>query len=312
VFENGAERLYIVPHVGRPVVNLGVAIIAATPGSFINPWLLGSPDENDVQGQAATPVNVNALTPDYRLPVGAAAAVFPSLKRFWVAVDSSRDEYTGRSLRGRYVLRYWVNDLRPPSISLVTRRVAAGRPTIVFRVRDRGAGVNPLSLLLSYRRGIVAASAYDVSSGLAVFVLPRAAPSLNRGRVSALVLGSDYQESKNVSTFGRNVMPNTRFQPVRLRVVRGTTIDWLLPSRGACVRGRVPLVVVAGSTKRIASVRFFDGRRRIGADRSGTAGLYSTTWAARRARRGRHVLRAVVTMRGGGLVAARRRVRVCR
>jgi len=312
VFENGAERLYIVPHVGRPVVNLGVAIIAATPGSFINPWLLGSPDENDVQGQAATPVNVNALTPDYRLPVGAAAAVFPSLKRFWVAVDSSRDEYTGRSLRGRYVLRYWVNDLRPPSISLVTRRVAAGRPTIVFRVRDRGAGVNPLSLLLSYRRGILAASAYDISSGLAVFVLPRAAPSLNRGRVSALVLGSDYQESKNVSTFGRNIMPNTRFQPVRLRVVRGTTIDWLLPSRGACVRGRVPLVVIAGSTKRIDSVRFFDGRRRIGADRSGTAGLYSTTWAAPRARRGRHMLRAVVTTRGGGLVAATQRVRVCR
>ena len=94
MFEEGAERLYIVPHVGRPVVNLGVSVIAATRGSFINPWLLGSPDENDVQGQAATPVNVNALTPDYRLPVGAAAAVFPSLKRFWVAVDSSRDEYT--------------------------------------------------------------------------------------------------------------------------------------------------------------------------------------------------------------------------
>ena len=92
VFEEGAERLYLVPHVGRPVVNLGVSVIAATRGSFINPWLLGSPDENDVQGQAATPVNVNALTPDYRLPVGAAATVFPSLKRFWVAVDSSRDD----------------------------------------------------------------------------------------------------------------------------------------------------------------------------------------------------------------------------
>ena len=312
VFETGAEKLYIVPHVGRPVVNLGVSVIAATRGSFINPWLLGSPDENDVQGQAATPVNVNALTPDYRLPVGAAAAVFPSLKRFWVAVDSSRDEYTGQSLRGRYVLRYWVNDLRPPSTSLVTTRVAAGRPTIVVRVRDRGAGVNPLSLLLSYRGGIVAASAYDVSSGLAVFVLPPAAPRLNRGRTAMLVVASDFQEAKNVSTFGRNIMPNTRFRFVGLRVVRGTTINWLLPERGACVRGRVPLLVVAGSTRRISSVRFFDGRRRVGADRSGTAGLYSATWAAQRARRGRHVLRAVVTTRGGRRVAASRRVRVCK
>jgi subtilisin family serine protease len=312
VFETGAERLYIVPHVDRPVVNLGVAVIAATAGSFINPWLLGSPDENDVQGQAATPVNVNALTPDYRLPVGAAAAVFPSLKRFWVAVDSSRDEYTGRSLRGRYVLRYWVNDLRPPSVSLVTRHLAAGRPTIVFRVRDRGAGINPLSLLLAYRRAIVGASAYDVSSGLALFVLPRNAPRLTRGRLPALVVASDYQESKNVSTFGRNIMPNTRFRSLALRVVRGTTIDWLLPERDACVRGRVPLLVVVGSTRRISSVRFFDGGRRSGTDRRGTAGLYSATWAARRARRGRHVLRAVVITRGGRPVVASRPVRVCR
>jgi hypothetical protein len=255
---------------------------------------------------------VNSLTPDYRLPVGAAAAVFPSLKRFWVAVDSSRDEYTGQSLRGRYVLRYWVNDLRPPSISLVTRRVTAGRPTIVFRVRDRGAGVNPLSLLLEYRRAIVGASAYDVLSGLAVFVLPSGAPRLARGRVPAVVVASDYQESKNVSTFGRNIMPNSRFRSLAFQVVQGTTIEWLLPDRGACVRGRVPLLVVAGSTRQISSVRFFDGGRRIGTDRRGGAGLYSATWAARRARRGRHVLRAVVITRGGRPVAASLRVRVCR
>jgi hypothetical protein len=107
-------------------------------------------------------------------------------------------------------------------------------------------------------------------------------------------------------------MPNTRFRFVGIRVVRGTTINWLLPDRGACVRGRVPLLVVAGSTRRISSVRFFDGRRRIGADRSGSAGLYSATWAARTARRGRHVLRAVVTTHGGRRVAASRGVRVCK
>ena len=172
--------------------------------------------------------------------------------------------------------------------------------------------MNPLSLLLSYRSGIVAASAYDVSSGLAIFVLPRSAPRLNRGRTALLLMASDYQESKNVSTFGRNIMPNTRFRFFGVRAVRGTTISWLLPERGACVRGRVPLLVVAGSTGRISSVRFFDGRRRIGTDRSGSAGLYSATWAAQRARRGRHVLRAVVTTRGGRRVAASRPVRVCR
>ncbi|MGH2921488.1 MAG: S8 family serine peptidase, partial [Gaiellaceae bacterium] len=76
--EVGAERLYEVPHLTRPVVNLGVSVIAATSGSLINPWLLGAPDENTVQGQAGTPVNVNPLTFDFLFPIGAAAAVFPS------------------------------------------------------------------------------------------------------------------------------------------------------------------------------------------------------------------------------------------
>ena len=299
VFEEGAERLYLVPHVGRPVVNLGVSVIAATRGSFINPWLLGSPDENDVQGQAATPVNVNALTPDYRLPVGAAATVFPSLKRFWVAVDSSRDEYTGRALRGRYVLRYWVNDLRPPSTSLVTTRVAMGRPTIVVRARDRGAGVNPLSLLsvLSRRnrrgvglRRLVGPGAVRASPQRSA---PRARPD-GAARRGLRLPGVEEREHLRAEHHAEHPFPVRRD-----RVVRGTTINWLLPERGACVRGRVPLLVVAGSTRRISSVRFFDGLRRIGADRRGSAGLYSATWAAQRARRGRHVLRAVVTTRGG-------------
>jgi hypothetical protein len=310
--EEGAERLYLVPHLNRPVINLGVAVILASNNSSIDPWLLGAPDENSVQGQAGTPVNVNALTFDYGLPVGAAGVVFPRLKRFWVAVDSSQDEYTGRSLRGRFLLRYWVNDLRPPSIRLLTRRVAAGRPTLVARVRDGGAGVNPLSLLIGYRRVLVGASLYDPISGLALFVLPRQAPPLARGRTTATLVASDYQEAKNLNTFGRNLMPNTGFRDTRIRAVRGTTVTWLAPERGACTRGRTGLVVVAGSTRRITQVRFFAGRRRIGIDRRGTVGLYSTTWRAPAARRGRRTLRAVVFTRGGGRTSATRRVRLCR
>jgi minor extracellular serine protease Vpr len=310
--EDGAERLYLVPHLSRPVLNLGVAVIGATENSAIDPWLLGAPDENTVQGDAGTPVNVNPLTFDYQLPIGVAGAVFPRLRRLWVAVDSGQDIYTGRSLRGRYVLRYWVNDLRPPSIKLLTRRVAAGRPTIAVRVRDGGAGVNPLSLLLAYRRVIVLAAAYDPSSGVAVFVLPRAAPQLPRGRTATILAASDYQESKNLNTFGRNVMPNTRFRNARIQAVRGTVVTWLAPERGACLRGRASLLVLTSSTTTVASVRFLDGRRRIAVDRTGVAGVYQTIWAARAARRGRHVLHAVVVTRSGKHVAATRAVRVCR
>src|SRR5262249_60767387 len=62
--ESGAEKLYYV-HVSQPVANLGVAVVAASPGAVIDPFLLGSRSENDVQGYAGTPVGANALTSDY-------------------------------------------------------------------------------------------------------------------------------------------------------------------------------------------------------------------------------------------------------
>ena len=309
--EDGTERVYLIPHLNRPVINLGVSVVAAAANTVIDPWLLGSLDENDVQGQAGTPVDINPLTFDYGLNVGAVAADFPRLKRYYVSVDSSQDPYTGRSLSGRYRLRYWVNDLRPPRIRLLTRRVAAGRPTIAVLARDVGAGVDPFSLLFAYRGAVIGSIAYDANSGVGLFVLPRSAPMLRRGSTRAIAGVSDFQEAKNITTFGPNLMPNTRYRPVRIRAVRGTTVTWLLPRGARCLRGNQNLIVLASSTGRVRAVRFFDGRRRIGTDRTGVSGLYSATWRVRSARKGRHRLRAVVSSTAGRKVASRA-LRVCR
>ena len=311
MIEDGAERVYFVPHLSRPVVNLGVSVVSAAPNTVIDPWLLGSLDENDVQGEPGTPVDVNPLTLDYGLAIGSAAAVFPRLKRYYVSVDSTQDLYTGRALRGRYRLRYWVNDLRPPRIRLLTHRVAAGRPTIAVLARDAGAGVDPFSLLIAYGESVIGAVAYDSNSGVAVFAIPRSAPQLPRGSVRAIAGASDFQEAKNVSLFGPNLTPNTRYRSVRIHAVRGTTATWLLPRRGHCLRGAQTLLVVANSTARVRAVRFLDGRRRIATDRSGVSGLYSVTWRAHGARR-RHRLRAVVLSSAGGKVVTSRAVRACR
>ena len=99
VNEDGAEQLYRI-RIDEPAVNVGAAVIFSSPGSLVHPWLLGSPDENDVQGYAGTPVNVNNLTLDFPLDIGAAATVFPRTKAYYVAVDSGRDQFTGRSLGG--------------------------------------------------------------------------------------------------------------------------------------------------------------------------------------------------------------------
>ncbi len=310
--ESGAERVYLVPHLDRPVVNLGVSVVSASSGAVIDPWLLGSLDENDVQGQAATPVDVNPLTFDYGLAIGSAATVFPRLKRYYVSVDSPQDEYTHKPLRGSYRLRYWVNDLRPPRIRLLTRRVAAGRPTLAVRVQDTGSGVDPYSLLIAYGPSVVGGTAYDASSGVGIFVLPSSAPPLKRGSTRAIFGASDFQEAKNITTFGPNVMPNTSYRGVRIRAVRGTTVTWLLPQHRGCLRGNQGLLVVANSTGLINRVRFLDGKRAIKTVAKGVSGLYSATWRTRGARHGRHELRAVVESARGRDVLASRVVRLCK
>jgi hypothetical protein len=71
-------------------------------------------------------------------------------------------------------------------------------------------------------------------------------------------------------------------------------------------------VAVASAPRKLASVSFFDGKRRIASVRKGTAGLYATDWKTRNVKRGRHVLEAIVRDVKGRRATARESVRVCR
>ena len=234
VVEDGAEVLYRI-RLDDPAINVGAAVIGSSAGSLVHPWMLGSPDENDVQGYAGTPVNVNNLTIDYPLDIGAAGTVFPRTKTYYVAVDSGHDVFTGRSLAGAYVLRAWVDDLRPPLLGLITDRVAAGRPTIALRVLDEGAGVDPFSLVIGYGQVLIGAYAYDPVSGVALFPLPTQAPKLKVGKPVLAASAADYQEAKNVDSVGDELLPNTAFAEGRIDVVDGPTINWLVPEVRECV-----------------------------------------------------------------------------
>ena len=314
--QDGAERLYVT-RLNDPAVNIGAAVVVSSGTSQPDPWFLGSPDENDVQGYTGTPVNVNALTFSYRADLGVAGAFFPRPKAYYVAVDAGRDPFTGRLLSGRYVLRSWVNDVFPPLIVPLTTRVSAGRPTLIARVVDGAfgepaSGVDPLSLVIGYRRVLVGAAVYDPLSGIAVFPLPREAPVLRSGRTRAVIAASDLQEAKNVNTSGPDPLPNTNARPATLTVVSGPTVTWVAPERNECAAQRTRLVVVAGSSTRVRSVRFLDGSQRIGTDARGAAGLFAVTWRTRGESRGRHALRAIVVDSQGREAEATRLVRICR
>ncbi len=309
--EDGAEKLYKTS-VNRPVANLGVAVIGSSPGAIIDPWFLGSPDENDVQGYAGTPVNQNDLMFDYKADIGAAGAVFPREQQFYVSVDSGSDNFTGRSAPGRYILRSWQNDVRPPTIRLLTTRVAAGRPTIFARITDKGAGVDPLSLAIGYRKVLVGAALYDPFSGIAAFPLPTQARTIPRGLTRATLVASDFQEAKNIETIGPDILPNTAFKSVRIRGVGGPALSWIVPGAGACVPGNARLIVAASSTKKVLAVRFLVDGRQVDLDKHGTADLFVGSWHASAAKIGPHLLSAVARDQGGHTLTANRNVRVCR
>ena len=54
-----------------------------------------------MQGYAGTPTDVNALTYDANVDIGAAGVQFPRLQRFYVAVDSRADPFTNQPAEGQ-------------------------------------------------------------------------------------------------------------------------------------------------------------------------------------------------------------------
>jgi hypothetical protein len=308
--EDGAEQLYSVD-IEQPVANFGVSVLAST--GLVDPWVLGSKNENDVQGYAGTPVDVNELTFDAHVDVGAAGAQFPRLERFYVSVDSRADPFTGASLKGQYLLNAWINDVTPPFVRMLTTRVSAGRPLLVAQAVDLQSGVDPLSIVIAYGRVLLGASAYDPLSGLIVFGIPRAAPKLKAGKTPAIIQVQDYQETKNINTPGDDIYPNTAFRPVRINVVAGPAVTWVLPFAGDCAtKPRDRLVVAGSSTVKATKVQFRVDGKVVGVDRSGRAGVWSFAWKTSGLAKGKHHLTATLFDRAGRSDTAGRTVRICR
>lgn len=326
VFDDGREQVYHLD-LPRQAVNAGVVVTRPAPrlgvsvtsllssNAPIHPWFLGQLDENTVLGYAGIPVNVNNLMPDFLFSIGASGGVFLPSGRYYVAVDSGRDPFTGRSLAGPYTLRSWVNDVRPPRVELLTRTVSSGRPTIAARITDVGSGVDPFSLQLFFGRELgqsVGATTYDPATGIATFSIPREVRPLEPGGQFMRIVASDWQEAKNIDTESESPMPNTRFLGIRVQAVNRPAVTWLQPRPSACVAPRQRLQVVATSSAVVSSVGFFDGDRPIGRVRKNVAGVYELVWRTTGAKKGPHELRAVASDVRGREAEATLAVRVCR
>jgi minor extracellular serine protease Vpr len=306
--EDGAEKVYRLT-LAKKAVNAGVSILQTSSGAEIDPFFLGALDESTVQGFAGTPVDVNGLTYNYLARVGAAGASFPRAGTYYVAVDSGRGDFNEQRLAGSYVLRSWVNDLKPPALKLLTTRVSAGRPTLVFRALDSQSGVDPASLAIGYKGALVAVGSYDWRTGIATFPLPGSVPSLKAGTtVRTKMVASDFQESKNVDTVGDKIMPNTRTASAGMRVVAGVAVDWLSPA--GCLRRGARAMVAAGGPAPLVRVRFLLDGKTFATDRRDDQGIWSAA-IERRLAAGKHVLAAVASDRKGRSARAAVTLRTC-
>jgi hypothetical protein len=309
--EDGSEHLYYTD-LNEPVINFGVSILGESQGAVVDPFVLGSKDENDVEGYAGIPTNVNGLMYDANIDEGVAGASFPRAQRLYVSVDSATDEFTHRSEKGKYLLNAWINDLTPPAIQILTTRVTAGRPLIAAFAGDDQSGVDPLSLVINYKNALVGASAYDPSSGLVLFGIPNSAPAFKAGKTNMIMEASDYQETKNINTVGDEILPNTAFQQKKITVVNGPTVTWLVPGVGQCLaKKQDELAVLAASTKKVTQVTFADNGKTIAVQKAGEGGIYTHVFKTTGLKKGKHLLTATVLDAAGRTSIAGRGVRVC-
>jgi minor extracellular serine protease Vpr len=327
VNDDGKEKIYSLD-IRKQAVNAGVVVVTPAPklnasisallssNQPIHPWFMGSLDENDVLGYAGIPVNVNGQLPDFLYSIGAAGGVFLPPGRYYVSVDSGRDLFNGKPLAGRYTLRSWVNDVKPPTVRVLTHTLSSGRPTIVAKVTDAKSGVDPLSLQLFFgptaRRSSVGATLFDPATGIAAFSIPREALPIETGPQFMQVVASDYQEAKNINTESDSPLPNTRFQGLRAEAANRPTVTWLTPEKGKCLAARQRLLVVANDNVQVSSVGFFDGNRQIGRVRKNVAGLYELSWRTGGKRKGAHTLTAVASDVRGREAQASQTVRICK
>jgi subtilisin family serine protease len=191
----GPERVYRIT-LGRPAVNFGVVVTSRAKGVRVEPRIVLAGDERRLTGYAALPFNLNPYLRTFGDPVPAAGAILPAAGRYDIVFDSP-----SAASSGKFSFRYWVNDATPPAAVLTARRVATGRPLVVA-VSDRGAGVDPASLVVRVdgreRRARYAAGRVSIPTD-----------GLRKGRHALRLQVSDYQETRNMENVG-GILPNTR------------------------------------------------------------------------------------------------------
>jgi subtilisin family serine protease len=180
----------------KRVANFGAVVTQRPGGSGVEPRVVAGMDENRLTGYAGLPVAFNPYLQGFRVPVLAAGALSPLPGDYALVFDSGT-----RAGAGRFVFRFWINDVTPPTVRLLSRAVRRGLP-VRIAARDAGSGVYPDSIQASL-------DGENVSTLFRDGVVRISTDGLAAGRHRLRIRVSDYQETKNTENVAR-ILPNTR------------------------------------------------------------------------------------------------------
>jgi hypothetical protein len=166
-------------------------------------------NENRLTGNAGLPLVINPYLDSFGESRPVSGAIRPGAGSYDVVFDTPAVSTPSGKGPGGYTFRFWVNDVAPPSVRLLTPTASAGS-TLRLAVADAGAGVDPQSLVAKID-GKTAGVAY--SRGRARVALGGIGP----GRHRLVLQVSDYQELKNMENVPQ-ILPNTRTFAATVRV----------------------------------------------------------------------------------------------
>jgi len=191
----GPEQVFRVT-LAANVANFGVVVTQRSRGVNVEPRVTVAGDENRLTGYPALPLNLNPYLAEFGEPVLAAGAVRPLAGSYDVVFDSP-----GANGAGGFSFRYWLNDVKPPAVTLLERQVLLGQP-LHARVADEGSGVDAATIHAKI-------DADERSAKLRDGVLSIPTAGLGRGTHRLRLQVSDYQESRNMENVAA-ILPNTR------------------------------------------------------------------------------------------------------
>ena len=191
---SGPEQVFRF-RVTKPIANFGVAVLSRAPGVHVSPRLVVAGDENRLVGYTGLPVDINP----YAL-FGTADAVVADVLPAPGAYDVVFDTPAGTP-PGKFTFRFWVNDVTPPTVKLLTPTVRVGA-AVRLSARDAGSGVDPRSVY-------AVADARHVAASYSAGTVTVQGITRKPGRHTLAVTVADNEETKNMEDVGP-ILPNTR------------------------------------------------------------------------------------------------------